>query len=266
MQSVMSTAGLIVGRLCRKADERTDVLGQFGGIPLAEMPHGELTAAPQLIVKMHLGNNFTATLLQATFSPVAIPVFGAGIFCGGGHPGGIHLIQTFPAAAGQCGGEAFDAEFLGHGGCGAQTFSKANTTSSSPFGLVFIATDRFSPGVVIAIAVHKRNPEFFAIAYAFVFAYQIFFFGKNIGVEVKNSGFEVVVQQPFQDGGRAGSTATVQKNAFFHDTRENINKRRRIKSGPSSGKRGLPKKRHHNANRGRRKLLSVSGRFFRIGL
>ncbi len=68
---------------------------------------------------------------------------------------------------------------------------------------------------MVVVGIDYLETEAFGVAGAFIFALEIFLKGVDVGVAIVDGGSDAVLEQTFDNGGRARSTAGVQKHFAF---------------------------------------------------
>ena len=131
-------------------------------------------------------------------------------------PRGIDLVKILPAARGQSGGKAGNATVVSKFCSRAQSNGETNRTASAAFRLIFQPFDGLQPGVVIPVAVNDFNTEPLTVHCQLGFSFFVLGLRKNVWVEIKDNGADVMSEHPLKYGRRTRRTTTV-KNDCFHD-------------------------------------------------
>ena len=165
----------------------------------------ELASAIELVVETILLQQFVATLLQTTLSPV--PIVKADSFaCLFRHflccPMScfVDLSQRLPATRCQCSCEHLETQFRCFACRMKQTHLKTLQASCTTFRFHLHTFYLATPGLVVVVIVDNIQAQRGSIAGAFVLANQILLFGEDVGIEVIECGTHVVGQHPFDDG------------------------------------------------------------------
>ena len=108
-----------------------------------------------------------------------------------------------------------DAELLGLKGGGGEADAEALETAGTSFGFVLETLDLLKPSLMVVVPVNPRDTETVGMAFAFVFADFVFLAGVDVGIEVEDGGADVMLEHPFDDGGRAGGAAGVEEKTPF---------------------------------------------------
>ena len=124
----------------------------------------------------------------------------------------VDLVEALPTGGGEGGGKIGDSEGLGLEGGGGETDAEALEAAGSPFGFVFETLDLLEPLFMIVIAVNPGDVEAVGMTFALILSDVVFFTGIDVGVEVEDSGTNIVLEHPLYDGRRARSTTGVEKN------------------------------------------------------
>lgn len=174
-------------------------------------------------LRIQIGNGF---IITSTVDNIAGPTAGR-----------IDLLQVLPTGRGQgCGQEgiavhcgiacrpqkaeleAFKAArtALGHiGDADDQSLSLPNHRLG--YRTCLQLTDKGQPCGVIIFIINRLQTMSGGVATQFVTTYGIFMERDDVGVAEEYSGTQAGADHPFDDGGRAGSAAAMQQDAFFRE-------------------------------------------------
>jgi hypothetical protein len=123
----------------------------------------------------------------------------------------VDLVEALPTGGGEGGGKIGDSEGLGLEGGGGETDAEALEAAGSPFGFVFETLDLLEPLFMIIIAVNPGDVEAVGMTFALILSDVVFFTGIDVGVEVEDSGTDIVLEHPLHDGRGARSTTGVEE-------------------------------------------------------
>ena len=198
---------------------------------MSEGVETEFATAVLLVVEVVFTEQLVATFLQTALAPVLGPEKGVGgmrwyrITLNSGERGGrwgdgllgkepslVDLVEALPTGGGEGGGKIGDSEGLGLEGGGGETNAEALEAAGTPFGFVFKTLDLLEPGLMVVITVYPGDVEAVGMTLALILADIVFFAGVDVGVKVKDSGTDIVLEHPLHDGRGAGSTTGVEKN------------------------------------------------------
>lgn len=124
----------------------------------------------------------------------------------------VDLVKTLPTGGGEGGGKVGNTELLSLEGCGGEADTEALEATGTAFGLVFEPMYLLEPCFVVVVAVKPWDAKTFGMTLAFILADIVFFAGIYVGVEVKDGGMNVVLEQPLDNGGGAGSTTGMKED------------------------------------------------------
>lgn len=196
-------------------DEKVSTSYKHYRKPALALRYREFTTAKFLVVEAIFVDNFDSSLTQTTPSPVLIPenYIGKLGFCKTSRL--LDLLETFPPARGQSGGQNFNAMLMGITRRTQQPVFETLKTTFSPLRLAFQTSHLLPPIFMVVIVVNNLQTKRLGIARAFVFSYLIFLQRKNIGIAVIDNRRNAMLHQAFDDGRRTRRTASVQKHLFL---------------------------------------------------
>ena len=174
--------------------------------------NAELATAVLLVVESVLVEQLVATILQASLAPVLCPEGGAGNGRLGAQTRLGDLLQALPTGRGKRGGEICQPQFFGLQGCCLQPIREALEATTAPLGLSLQASHSLKPALMVIVAVNPLKSQALCMPFAFLLADVIFLARKDVGIEIKDSGADVVLQHPLHDGRRTRSTTGMQQH------------------------------------------------------
>ena len=149
--------------------------------------------------------------MQSAFAPVALPEGDALYLTGGPEACLVDLVEGFPSAGGECGGEGGEVEFLAFACRAQQTEFEALQAATAPFGLVLQSPYVTEPGLMVVVIVDDGEAELMGITRYLILADEVFLLRIDVGVAIVDYRLVVVCQHPLYYCGRAGSTAAMEK-------------------------------------------------------
>ena len=90
---------------------------------------------------------------------------------------------------------------------------RGGSGSIGSIGLAFQPLCDAAPLIMVVAIIDYFQTGFGGVAYAFVFAVEVFFVGKNIGITVKYDRLKAMIYKAFHNSRRAWSTARMQQDA-----------------------------------------------------
>ena len=197
-------------------------------VVVLKVAEAELAAAVLLVVE--LSGEDVAPLVKSALAPVAVPETGkatAALFLSI-ESGFIDLPDVLPAGGGESGGEQGKSVLSGIGGRDAETVFKAGQASPPALRLALQPLGAFQPSGVLLlprtsgiapVQVHNSHPCLMRVPHDLVLPPEVFLLGEDVGVVEQDCRLIAVLPHPFEDGGRTGGAAGVQKHfsgSSFH--------------------------------------------------
>ena len=162
--------------------------------------NAEFTSAVQLIIEAVLADDFVPALLEAAFAPVHVPPCHVGEEAACVEAGGVHLVEAFPAGGGQCRREDVETMLLGIS-CGTlQAETETHHAAGATFRLMFKTVYGVMPMLMVIAIIDDVQAGFFSVADAFVQAFIVFAFWKNIRITVENCRSNAMIYKAFHYG------------------------------------------------------------------
>ena len=111
----------------------------------------------------------------------------------------LYLLQTFPTAGGQRGGEIGDAQLLCLLGCLDKSQREALLTATSTLRFSLQSTDALTPRFVVVVAIYPLQTQRLRMAFALVLADFVFFARIDVGIIIEDGGTYTMLYQPLDD-------------------------------------------------------------------
>ena len=197
-------------------------------VVVLKVAEAELAAAVLLVVE--LSGEDVAPLVKSALAPVAVPETGkatAALFLSI-ESGFIDLPDVLPAGGGESGGEQGKSVLSGIGGRNAEPVPEAGQTSPATLRLALQPDSTIQPLCVLLlprtsgiapVQVYNSHSDLMRIPYYLGFPLEVFLLGEDVGVVEQDCRLIAVLSHPFENGGRAGGAAGVQKHfsgSSFH--------------------------------------------------
>lgn len=182
--------------------------------------HTKLTPTILLIIKTILAQQFIATLLQSTFTPVLRPKTNARRRLLGSPPRLFYLVEPFPARSGKRRSNRIETAPLRLLCRSNQTHSEARQASVAPLRFILQSAHSPSPHLVIIVAINPIDAQRLRMPLALTFSDFILLTRPNIRIIIIDSGFNAMVHHPLHDSRRAWSTTSMEQHAL-HTLRHN---------------------------------------------
>lgn len=160
----------------------------------------EFTSAVELIIEAVLADDFVASLLEAAFAPVHVPPCHAGEEAACVEAGGVYLVKVFPAGGGQCRREYVEAMLLGVPRGAFKTETETHHAAGTTFRFMLKTMYGVMPMSMVIAIIDDVQAGFFGVADAFVQAFAVFAFWKNIRIAVENCWPNAMIYKAFHYG------------------------------------------------------------------
>lgn len=179
---------------------------------LLEVTHTEFAAAVELIIEIHLFDDFSPALLQSALAPILRPPEDVLIRSAGFLAGKIHLIQILPTGRSKSRSKDMEAVRMSIGGSPAEPVAEALQTAGTPLGLMFQTLRDPLPVLMVIIIIDEVQPVGSTIPAALVPADLILLQREDIRVAVEYGRADTLLEHDLDDRSGTWSTAGVEED------------------------------------------------------
>ena len=176
------------------------------------MTHAEFAAAVELIIKIHLFDDFSPALLQSALAPILGPPSHIIISSAGFLAGKIDLVQILPTGRSQSRSKDMETVRMSISSSPAEPVAEALQTAGTPLGLMLQALRDLLPVLMVIIIIDKVQSVRVAVPAALVPADLILLQREDIRVAVEYGRADTLLEHDLDNRSGTWGTAGVEED------------------------------------------------------